>query len=222
MKREHLLLAALLAAASPAPAAAQFGLHGGVNLSRFVGGDAADVQEKAGLRAGGSIQLLRLGPVAIVPELYYSQKGAKITDDFADDDAPQPTSYDFSLDYLEIPLIAKLSFPLGRARQLRPYVAGGPVYAWNLSCEVSVAGDPQAGVEDCRQQIGSDARTALRNADKGLALGAGLDLAVLGMGTLNLDARLVRGLDRLTTGPGAQPDLKNQAFSLMLGYSFGR
>jgi hypothetical protein len=40
------------------------------------------------------------------------------------------------------------------------------------------------------------------------------------LGLVNLDARLVRGLDRLNEGAG--PDIRNQSFSLMLGYySFG-
>jgi hypothetical protein len=130
--------------------------------------------------------------------------------------------FDFSLEYLEVPVLIKLSLPIRGARVLRPYLAAGPVYAWNLDCELTVEGDPQAAVEDCRRKLGDDARTALRNADRGLAMSGGIDLSVLGLGAVSLDARLVRGLARLTTGDGTQPDLRNQAFSLMLGDSFRR
>jgi hypothetical protein len=40
-------------------------------------------------------------------------------------------------------------------------------------------------------------------------------------GAVNLDARLVRGLARITED-NTGPDVKTQAISLMLGYSFGR
>ena len=51
-------------------------------------------------------------------------------------------------------------------------------------------------------------------------LAGGFDFAVGSVGAINIDARLTRGLSRLAQGSDG-PDIRNQAFSVMLGYSFG-
>jgi hypothetical protein len=217
------LLAFLLL--GPAPVSAQFGgfgLRGGVNLTKFVGGDAGAAESKQGLRVGGAISLLSLGPVSITPEIYYAQKGSRQLESV--EGAPMPVQLDLSLDYIEVPVLAKLSIPFGQGvgRHLRPYLAAGPAYAWKIGCEVRVVESDEA-LPDCGEVLGrafSSARTAVRSADKGIVLNGGIDLNVLGMGVVNLDARLVRGLDRLGEGEDG-PNVRNQAFSLMLGYSFG-
>jgi hypothetical protein len=63
----------------------------------------------------------------------------------------------------------------------------------------------------------------MESADKGIVFNAGLNLPVLGgFGGLNLDARLVRGMDRIVdSDSGSNPDIKNQAITLMLGYYLG-
>lgn len=209
--------------ASGAPAVAQLGLRGGMNLSKFVGGDANNSQSTAGLNVGASIPLIHIGPLSIVPEVYYSQKGAKQFDPtaLAGGTATAPRSLEFGLDYIEVPVLAKISFPL--ARLLHGYVAGGPAYAWNINCSISVdSSGTTMNTNDCSQTFGSF-KTAMQKADRGIVLGGGLDLNVLGLGGLNLDARVVRGLTRLTTTTAGTTgaDIKNQSVSLMLGYYLG-
>jgi hypothetical protein len=48
-----------------------------MNLSKFVGGDAPNSETTKRLNAGGSFSLIHIGPVSLVPEVYYSQKGAR-------------------------------------------------------------------------------------------------------------------------------------------------
>jgi hypothetical protein len=218
-RRLFSLLGALviLATFAPAPAAAQFGIRGGLNLTSFVGGDA-NAEGKQGLKAGGSLQLLSFGPISIVPEVYYAQKGAKQTGTV--DGQPQPVLVDFSLDYIEVPVLAKLSLP--GTRSVRPYLAAGPAYGWKLDCEAKVVQSDES-IPDCADVLGetfSTSLSAMRSADRGLVFSGGIDFNVMNMGIVNLDARLVRGLDRLSEGSEGR-DVKNQAFSLMLGYSFG-
>jgi hypothetical protein len=196
-----------------APASAQFGIKGGINLSKFVGEDAGSESVK-GLNLGASIPLLNLGPVSIGPEIYYARKGGEF-------DPATAESFEFELSYIEVPLLARLTIPL--AGPLAMYIGGGPVYGWNLDCKFSAATDPSATARECGQQF-SSFDTAMESADKGIVLNGGLNLPVLGgFGGLNLDARVVRGMDRVidsesTTGP----DVKNQAITLMLGYYLGR
>ena len=206
------------------PAAGQFGLRGGMNLSKFVGSGASNSSSATGLNVGASIPLIHIGPLSIVPEVYYSQKGAKQFDPaaLASGTTTAPTTLDFGLDYIEVPVLAKLSFPL--ARLLHGYVAGGPAYAWNVNCSISVtSAGATTNTSDCNQTFGSF-KTAMQKADRGIVAGGGLDFNVLGLGGLNLDARVIRGLTRLTTSAAGTTgaDIKNQSVSLMLGYYIGR
>lgn len=195
-----------------APAHAQFGIRGGMNLTKFVGGPT-DTEEKTGLNLGLSIPLLRIGPVSIVPEVYYSEKGAKQFD------PTTATTFEYGLNYIEVPVLAKLSFPL--ARLLSGYVAGGPAFGWNIDCTISATETGSTNnLGECGETF-SSYDTAMEKADRGVVFGAGLDFTVRGLGGLNLDARLVRGLSRLQKGTTGA-DIRNQAFSLMLGYYLGR
>ena len=63
----------------------------------------------------------------------------------------------------------------------------------------------------------------MNDADKGVHFNAGVDLGVGPFGGLNLDARLVRGLDSvIESEDGTASDVKNQTITLMLGWYLGR
>jgi hypothetical protein len=213
-----LALASLLLAVAPTPSAAQFGLRGGVNLSRFVGQDA-ETDPRAGINLGASIPLLRIGPIALVPEVYYAAKGGTA---FTQIGVTPVTSsaLEFELSYIEVPLLLRLHFPLG---PLEGYVGGGPAYAWNLDCKFTPETDPNAEARDCGTQFQSF-DTAMNSADKLVVFDGGLNFFVLGgFGGLNLDARLVRGFDSVIEETGTEEhDVKNQSITLMLGYYLGR
>jgi hypothetical protein len=209
--RARFVITPLLGLAALATTAeGQFGIRGGVNLTKFVGDDGASSESTTGLNLGASIPLLTLGPLSIVPEVYYAQKGAKQFDPLS------ATTFEFGIDYIEVPVLAKLSIPLGGAT--RWYVAGGPAFAWRVDCSISsTSTGTSTDTSDCSETFGSF-NTAMEKADRGVVVGSGLDFTIPGFGGLNLDARLVRGLTRLSEGT----DIKNQAFSLMLGWYLGR
>jgi hypothetical protein len=208
-----------LLALTPIHSAAQFGIRGGVNLSRFVGGDT-ESDPRAGINLGASIPLLRIGPLALVPEVYYSAKGGTALPNFGLTPVTA-TPLEFELSYLEVPLLLRLHFPLG---PIEGYVGGGPAYAWNLDCKFTAESDPNAVSQECGQPFQSF-DTAMSSADKLVVVNGGLNLFVLGgFGGLNLDARWVRGFDRVIEGEDAtgDTDAKNQSITLMLGYFLGR
>jgi len=201
----------LLLVVCASPAAAQFGVKGGVNLSRFVGEDAAS-ESDLGLNLGASVPLFSLGPVSIVPEIYYAQKGG------GQFDPASSQAFEFDLSYIEVPLLARLRIPL--SGPLGAYVGAGPVYAWQLDCKFTAQSDPSATARECGEQFQSF-DSAMKSADKGIVVNAGLDLPLLGgFGGLNIDARLVRGLDRIVESDAGM-SVKNQAITLMLGYYLG-
>ena len=201
----------LLAAATPTKA--QIGIRGGMNLTKFVGGDAGENEAATGLNLGASIPILRIGPLSIVPEVYYAEKGAKVFDPMT------TTTFEYGLNYIEVPVLAKLSFPLAGA--LRGYLTGGPAFGWNIDCTISATETGSTNnLGECGEVFHSF-DTAMEKADRGVVFGGGLDFTVRGLGGLNLDARLVRGLARLRAGDTGS-DIRNQSFSLMLGYYLGR
>jgi hypothetical protein len=192
-------------------------------LSKFVGGDAnSGESSKGGLNAGASIPLIHIGFLSIGPEVYYSQKGANQFDPAAlSTPTTAPGSVEFGLDYIEVPLLARVSFPL--ARLLHGYVTGGPAYAWNINCSISsTSTGTTTNTSDCSQTFATF-KTAMQKADRGAVGGGGLMFTVPGLGGINLDARVTRGLTRITTSStgATTPDIKNQSVSLMLGYFLG-
>jgi len=208
------------------PASAQVGFHGGINLTDLVGGGVGQSEGRTGLNVGLGYEILRLGALSLGPEIHYAQRGAEAfqalfpTPGDGAPGAPVLGPVDVALEYVEIPLVARLRLPLGD--RFHSWVMGGPVFGWKLDCEVR--GDPGAGTvdPDCDDLLSREGLQAkVRNYEQGYFLGAALGIDVLGgMGALTLDGRFIQGLTRLGEGDGG-PDVKNRGFSLMLGYVLG-
>lgn len=201
----------------PVPSAAQlpFDLRGGVNLTQFVTEGGADADERRGLSLGAGVTPLRFGPVSILLEGYYRQKGGGFQTTAAG--GAMPEQWEIGLDYVEVPVLLRLTVPLGGSFGL--HVQGGPVFAWQIDCGVTV-GAGGSSTPSCEDLLGGSAAETLRDYEQGITGGVGVELLVLGgAGAITLDAVAIRGLSRLTEAADG-PDLKNRGVSLMLGYSF--
>lgn len=206
------LLAALLAAA---PAHAQFALKGGINLVDLFGDDVAASDTRPRLAGGLAYDLIGIGPLKLAPEIYYAQKGA---DNFESRLAAGQAA-EISLAYIEVPVLLRLALPFGGHR-VQPYLAGGPVFGWQLDCRVTVSAGGAA--EDCGQLLGGreGVEDTLRSFEQGIMVGAGLSFEVVpGTGGITLDARYARGLTRLSEEADG-PEIQNSALSVLLGYRF--
>ncbi len=209
-------LLAALALAAPAPAHAQFAFSGGINLTDLIGDDAGETSRKSGLNLGASFPILTLGPVQVVAEGFYRQKGAQRNLTDVQQSLVAGQSVDFGIDYVEVPVLARLNLGL-RAGRFIPYLAAGPAFAWKIDCGVSGAAGA-SGELACDDLMGDALGETLRDYERGLVLGGGVDVVVLGgSGAIRLDARYTRGLSRVSGGA----DVRNRAFSLMLGYALG-
>ena len=83
-----------------------------------------------------------------------------------------PVRLNFSLDYLEVPVLVRLNLP--SSGMLQPYVAAGPALAWQLDCEFDITeGTASADVRACGEQFGS-VDTAFQDADRGFVATAGV------------------------------------------------
>lgn len=160
--------------------------------------------------------MIGVGPFTLAPEIFYAQKGAdNLQARLAAGDVEE-----ISLAYVETPVLVRLAIPLGGAR-FQPYVAGGPVFGWQLDCQVRAT---EAGAQQaCDQLLGGQDRLeeTLKEFERGVMFGAGFAFEVIrGIGAVTLDARYARGLTRLSD-TGAGPEIRNRALSLLLGYRFG-
>jgi len=207
----------------------QIGIRGGVNLSKFVGADVEGSEDLLGLNAGLSFSIINIGPVSIVPEVYYAEKGTRFKDQlqqFQQTDPetpinPEDVELDFNLAYVEIPILAKIRLPFLSTRTVHPYIAGGPVFGFRLDCEISFTNNTsEQQIQRCADENFSDLETTFNDADRGYVLSSGIDFQIPMLGMVTLDARFYRGLSRLIENQ-ENDDIFNQNFTLMLGYSIG-
>ena len=208
----------------------QVGIRGGINLSHFIGEDVSETEDLMGLNAGLSLSLINIGPISLVPELYYAEKGTRFADQLQGIQNPDPNNpnidpadyeLEFNLAYVEIPVLAKVQLPFLSTRVINPYIAGGPVFGFRLDCSISFTSpNAEQQIQDCSDDNFSDLETTYKESDRGYVLVSGIDFDIPMLGTVTLDGRYYRGLSRLIEG-GENSDVYNQSITLMLGYSFG-
>jgi len=153
----------------------KFGFKGGVNFANISDFNGENGDGRTGYHIGAVLQLSILETFAIQPELLYSAQGVK----------------DVDLDYINIPILAKLKFA-GIAS-----VEAGPQFGF-------VVND---GVKELFEEIGSDVEAESFNL--GLAVGGGVEF-----GKFFAQARYNFGLTEVVDGG----DGKNSTFQLSVGY----
>ncbi|MDX1587278.1 MAG: porin family protein [Balneolaceae bacterium] len=207
----------------------QVGIKGGVNLSKFVGADVEGAEELMGLNAGLSFSIINIGPLSIVPEVFYAEKGTRFTEQLRDLQNmnpeqpvnPQDVELEFNLAYVEIPVLAKLDLRFLSTRVVKPYIAGGPVFGFRMDCSINfTTANTERDIQDCADANFSDLQTEFDESDRGMVFGSGIHFDIPLLGALTLEARYYRGLSRLREG-GENSDVYNQNFTLMLGYVLG-
>lgn len=209
---------------------AQIGVKGGVNLSKFVGSDAGGADDIMGLNIGATFRLIGIGPVSINPEIYYSEKGTRFSDQLStfmnmDPNQINPDDFEnfdleFNLAYVEVPIMVKVSMPFISGDVVKPFITGGPVFAWRIDCNFSLETAESISVQECANQNFPDFETTFKQADRGYALGGGLDFVVPILGTFIIEGRYTRGLSRLRE-TGVNDDIQNQSFTLLAGFTLG-
>jgi hypothetical protein len=223
----RVLLVGAIAALAIEPAAAQVPLtfRGGINLTNFIGGDASDTRQSQGLNLGLSMGLVRVSRVQLLAEVYYRQKGAvgSIRDIerlmLIEPQGMGLQEVEVGLDYVEIPVLARVNVGSSTGKFF-PYVFGGPAFGWKVDCGVAFGDSSGQSTTRC-DDLTQNLESTLRSYELGMVLGAGVDYALpRGVGALNLDARYTGGLSKIGEGQDAL-DIRNQAFTVMLGYSLG-
>jgi len=192
----------LSVAQSSSLAGIQFGIRGGGNTSKLTGADLQDLEKnvktKVGL-VGGIFFAINIGKViTIQPEILYTMKGSQLEDPFGE--------YSGKLfgDYLEIPLLLKLSLP---TPGIQPAIFAGPSIGFKLKEKLQINGE-DVPLEEA----------LLEKNDYGAVFGAGLDFGRHFM----IDVRYSLGLKKVLTAieGGEQLDIKNGVWSATIGIAF--
>ena len=207
MKALILPAAALASLALAAPAHAQFGVKGGINVAQLQGRSGEDATYKTFYHVGILYQAHLLGPLSIQPEVQYSVQGGSLKGAFTD--------YDTKLHYFTVPVLAKLT--LGPV-----FVEAGPQFGYLVRANqdgkvqlTSTGGSASYG------QVDQDATSQYKRADFSLAAGAGLKFSALSLG-----ARFVAGLNDINDAKNLtginDPRLQNRVFQVYAALQFGK
>ncbi len=179
-----------------------------------------DVSKKMRIGAafGGFIEYSINDNFAIQPEFLYTMKGVK--GEFEEEDPYTGETVKvkgtIKLNYLEIPVLAKLSIPTQGS--IKPVFLLGPALALKLSAKTKGEAKGETIDESGSEDISSD----VKDFDFGVVVGAGVDYELASGGKVTVDGRYTLGLTNVSDIEGAEEDLdaKNAVISVMIGYLF--
>lgn len=215
-----LLLVFMVAAGGPAGAEPARGALGPVRLGGKLGpgivtwagadadGDFLDTVGKLGFSASAFANIgvsalfgMDTGPVvlSIQPELSYAAKGAGIEIDGGDAGV-------FRSSHLSLALLPRVAYAV--TPRLIPYMVIGPALGLLLDAEIENRLGTVTNIED-----------DFTSTDLGLMIGLGADVPIAAYGSLVFELRADLGLTSID-GQGDGDDIKNRAYSFMVGYQY--
>lgn len=197
MRTSLLLAAALAFAAVPASAQATFGLKAGLNTAFFTGDDADGTEARLGGVGGAFVRYDATPNLGLQIEALYSQEGAK-----------EPEGVDegtYKFDYIDIPILVRYAIPVSQFADAGVYV--GPSIGIPVRSEFEYA-DGEVVDESL-------------NTDFGVSVGADYWAGPIGV-DLRYTAGLTDAFSDEIDGELVEPlDIRNQTFTVTLGYRFG-
>ena len=195
-----LLLVAGLTNKAQAQLPVDFGIKGGINLANIISDD--DLDSLIGFHGGLVLDIsLPALPIGIESGIYYSQKGAEITEGSFTGTG--------RLNYIEVPVMAKFSF--GPPGPISPHFVIGPYAAYNVKAEFEITDGTSTFTEDFSDEI--------TDLDFGGTIGIGTDFNV-GLTKLNVQARYSRGFVDINDNGFEEDREYNSVFSISAGIMF--
>jgi len=208
-----IVLVIVLAAASisaAAPADIEKGIKPGINLSSFSSKVLGfDWKISVGFTAGFSLSIPLTSFFAIQPELFYSQK-ATVHKDAVEGGTLRST---MKLSYLDLPVLARISIPIGSEAQVRPYFLGGASFSLKVGAKLLIDYVNSYGYAT---PIEEDTVEGLKSTNFNFVLGAGIDFAVQG-GRILIEGRYSRPFSTLST---EGLNIRLSVISILVGYLF--
>jgi hypothetical protein len=197
------------------PLAAQttFGFKAGMSVSDLsvdTDGVSPDLESKAGVLLGATVDVPLASGLWFQPGLSYVQKGARIT---GEADGGEVITVTLGLDYLEVPLLLKYAFPT--TGSLGVHLFAGPALAFEVGCELGVATEGVDVSIDCDEGDAQDVEIATKSFDLGALVGGGVSVPMDNVSLL-FEASYNFGLANVADSEG-DDSLKNRAFYISAG-----
>lgn len=202
--KKFLLAAGCLFLASQAHA--QFGIKGGINEAVLTGRVGEDATYKTYFHAGVFYEFKVLGPLSIQPEALYSLQGSQLKG------ATTVTNYTTQLNYIQVPLLAKLTFgPV--------YVEAGPQFGYLVSAnENGTVQVRNTSGNVAFRDVDQSATSNYKRSDFALCAGVGLKLGSI----VRVGGRFVAGLNDINDAQYLQgvndPQLQNRVFQFYAAF----
>jgi hypothetical protein len=183
------------------------GVSGGANLSAAsvqVDATTVDTESRTGFNFSGILGVQVSPVVGIHVEGQFSMKGFDMS-------APESgLDTGLKLLYLDFPVLAVFTLPLGSNSVVAPRLFAGPNLGLRITCRLTEGAGP-VGTGECDPD-------AARTVDFGVLAGAGVKFGK-GQGGLFLDASVDYGLTNVNKS-AANVSVKNRAFMVSLGFLF--
>ncbi|HEX5409813.1 MAG TPA: porin family protein, partial [Gemmatimonadaceae bacterium] len=198
---------------SPMMSHPSFGVMGGLNLASMGGSDASGLDSRMGFLVGGFAKFQVAPKIAIQPELFYTQKGAKQS---MDDGNGGTVTLHIKPSYVELPVLARMDFSMAPDAGARPFILLGPTFALKAGCQFSASdagASSSVGCSDAAEQL--QEHVDAKSFDMGALAGAGIDLRA-GAHTMSLGLRYEYGFTSVFDGS----NVKNRALSFVVGFGF--
>jgi hypothetical protein len=201
MKKIFILAAGLfITGAASAQSPVRFGVKAGVNIANIIkddGNNNFNTDAKTGFNVGVTADIPLAAGIAFTPEVLFSQKGYKLTNNFGE--------YSQTTNFIDIPILAsiRLASPLN--------LVVGPQVSFLMSTKNKFQ-TGYGSVEDVNENSDKFKKSLL-----GGVIGARYDL------TQNVDIHARYALDfqkNNENGTSNTPEFKNQVWSFGLGYKF--
>src|SRR6478672_12014440 len=184
-----------------------FGVMAGVQFSTLSQDpEATEVEysHKTGLLAGAFLGIPLTGAVSIEPQALFSQKGA----DVKGTGANSAKEGSIRINYIEVPVLLKLSFP-GSMSSVTPFVFAGPAVAFKVSCKAEGVILAITGDRDCEE---TELFADVKSTDFSGTVGAGIKFGAMSQ-VFILDARYTHGFTNIIDDSSGNRDIKNRAFA---------
>ncbi|WP_452220680.1 porin family protein [Lacinutrix salivirga] len=184
----------------------KFGAKGGVNFSSISGENTDGVENLTSFHAGAVAEIMISDRVSFQPEVLYSKQGANSSFE----NELEKDEYKYSLDYINVPLLAKIYIAEGFS------VVAGPQIGFLLNAEEEYNYTSKSGVVR-NISTTEDVKEFYKSTDFSTSLGLGYQFD----NGLNFGARYNLGLSNINDGNDTD-DSKNQnnAIQVSVGFMF--
>ena len=211
---KKLLLTAAIAVFTLSSVNAQditFGAKAGINIANLDVTDA-NIDSRTSLHLGITAEFEISDTFSIQPELLYSAQGATESDTYEDSFIREVSEYEWKLNYIQIPIMAKFYVSEGLSLE------AGPQIGFLASAEVDSDSTETSLFDGSSVSTSStvDAKEIVKSVDFGLNFGLGYKLD----SGLNFALRYNLGLSNIYDVSESTVKIKNRVFQLSVGYTF--